>query len=148
MTVENRGSTLEVQMRSKFQTSTLNGSNELNLRKCLKCGGLSGGPGRTRICDLYRVKVNISVTYRPLSRVFIHLQPARLDAIWTPRPLPCHGMDSVRTPLWTPVRPRQRAEPAVLKPARLRRRPARLDGKQWRPPRAAPATCATGRAFG
>jgi hypothetical protein len=66
VTVENRGSTLEVQMRSKFQTSTLNGSNELNLRKCLKCGGLSGGPGRTRICDLYRVKVG-AVTQFPFS---------------------------------------------------------------------------------
>ena len=57
MTAENRGSTPEVQMRSKFQTSALSGSNELNLSKYLKCGGLSGGPGRTRICDLYRVNV-------------------------------------------------------------------------------------------
>lgn len=58
-------------MRSKFWTSTLIGSNELNLRKRLKCGGLSGGPGRTRICDLYRVKVEV-VTQFPFS--FIRLR--------------------------------------------------------------------------
>jgi len=53
-------------MRSKFWTSTLGGSNKLDFRKYLKYGDLSGGPGRTRICDLYRVKVG-AVTQFPFS---------------------------------------------------------------------------------
>ena len=54
---------------------------------------LSGGPDRTRICDLYRVMVRISITYRQRSRVFRNLQESDLDSNWTPRSfLGCFGL--------------------------------------------------------
>jgi len=67
-------------MRSKFQTSTLRGSEKLNLRKHLKFGGLNGGPVATRTPDLYRVKVNISITYR--AALLLSYTYRQID--WTP----------------------------------------------------------------
>ena len=53
-----------------------------------------GGPGRTRICDLYRAKVLGSITYSEVSNVLKNLQIIDLDSIWTPR-VPNVGV-------WTP----------------------------------------------
>jgi len=44
-----------------------------------------GGPDRTRICDLYRVKVRKSISCRQRSCVFRNLQKDDLDSNWTPR---------------------------------------------------------------
>jgi hypothetical protein len=49
---------------------------------------LDGGPERTRISDLYRVKVRTSITYLRPGCVFSEIEKTDLDSIWTPRPLP------------------------------------------------------------
>jgi len=68
--------------------------------------GFSGGPDRTRICDLYRVKVRKSISCRPRCCVFRNLQKSDLDSNWTPRRL------SIL--VWTPLGLQRMVQDAIV----------------------------------
>lgn len=54
------------------------------IKSACKCLRNYGGPDRTRICDLYRVKVLPSIPYRHAFGGFIDLREPDVDSIWTP----------------------------------------------------------------
>src|SRR5579862_455183 len=58
-------------------------SNRPGVRSPSESHAFSGGPDRTRICDLYRVKVLRSIDYRVPSMKTRDLQEEDLDRKWT-----------------------------------------------------------------